>query len=252
MSSDAPTRNRGGRAATGSSLSAVGVLALAAWSSPVSASFAAASPLSAHRNAVYPSRGAYTVKVAPLPGLGRVLVNGQGRTLYILSSESGGKVTCTDPNGCTKFWPHTKLARGVKHGVAASGARASLLGMTKAINGDRYLTYGRSRWPLYTFAGDTGPGGAKGEGITSFGGTWHAITPAGTPVMSVVGASTPAASPTTTAPPTTSPPPPPTTSPPPAPTTSPPTTAASGIPQGNGGDHDGDNNGAPSDGDGSV
>jgi type IV secretory pathway VirB10-like protein len=72
--------------------------------------------------------------------------------------------------------------------------------------------------------------------------------------------------PPTTTPPTTVPPPPPTTAPPvaPAPTTvppPPPTTAppvapppavVNGIAQDNGGDHDADNNGGPSDGDGNL
>ena len=249
MSSDAPTRHWAGRVVTGSSLGAAGVVALVAWSSPLSASFAAASPTSAQGHAAHPWRATYTVKVAAVPGLGRVLVNGQGRTFYILSSDRGDKVTCTDANGCTKFWLDTELPRGVKHGVAGSGARASLLGTTRAIDGNGLdLTYGRSHWPLYTFAGDTRPGEAKGEGVTAFGGTWYVITRAGTPVMNGVSA-------TTSSPPTTTPPPataPPTTSTPAAPTTSAPSTAPSGIPQGNGGDHDADNNGGPSDGDGDV
>ncbi len=73
--------------------------------------------------------------------------------------------------------------------------------------------------------------------------------------------------PPTTAPPTTVPPPPPTTTtvpppppttttvppPPPPPTTTPPPPAViNGITQGNGGDHDPDNNGGPSDGDGNL
>ena len=279
MSSDAPMRaRRTARPVACTILGAAGMTALAAWSSPFSASPAAASPLKAHHHATHALRAAYTVKVAAVPGLGRVLVNGQGRTLYILSSERGGKVTCTSANGCTKFWPEAQLPPRVKRGLAGHRARASLLGTTKASDGTRDLTYGRSRWPLYTFAGDQGPGQAKGEGITSFGGTWYAITGAGAPVTSATQASAPSTtSAPTTAPPTTSPPPtaPPTTSPPATapPTTSPPATAppttasppptappttspppppTTVIPQGNGGDHDPDNNGGPTDGDGVV
>ena len=62
------------------------------------------------------------------------------------------------------------------------------------------------------------------------------------------------------APPTTKPPAPPTTqppAPPPTPPPAPPMTTMSApppnpIPQGNGGDHDPDNNGGPSDGDGNI
>jgi hypothetical protein len=33
--------------------------------------------------------------------------------------------------------------------------------------------------PLYYFVGDTGTGEAKGNGITSFGGTWNVIAASG-------------------------------------------------------------------------
>jgi hypothetical protein len=58
----------------------------------------------------------------------------------------------------------------------------------------------------------------------------------------------PPPTPPTTAPTTVPPPPPPTTVPPVAP----PPAVVNGIAQGNGGDHDPDNNGGPSDGDGSL
>jgi hypothetical protein len=58
------------------------------------------------------------------------------------------------------------------------------------------------------------------------------------------------------APPATTPPAPPATTPPattpPAPPATAPAPTANPIPQGNGGDHDADNNGAPSDGDGNM
>ena len=34
--------------------------------------------------------------------------------------------------------------------------------------------------PLYTFAGDTAPGQAKGNGLNAAGGLWHEITTSGT------------------------------------------------------------------------
>ena len=33
--------------------------------------------------------------------------------------------------------------------------------------------------PLYTFSGDSGPGKAGGNGVSGFGGTWHAVTTSG-------------------------------------------------------------------------
>ena len=116
---------------------------------------------------------------ANIPGLGTVLINGDGRTLYYLSSEAGGKVTCTDANGCTAVWPDSELSPPVTAATAGPGVQASLLGTTKGPTGDTYATYGG--YPLYTFIKDTAPGQAHGQGITSFGGTWGALTPAGVP-----------------------------------------------------------------------
>ncbi len=44
--------------------------------------------------------------------MGTVLVNGQGQTLYMLTSEKGGKITCTAANGCIQAWPETLLTSG--------------------------------------------------------------------------------------------------------------------------------------------
>ena len=170
---------------------------------------------------------AITVDDADVDGLGSVLVNGMGRTLYVLSSESGGTITCTDDNGCTKVWPDTELPAGTTQGIAGSGVQASLLGTTKNASGDLYLTY--AGFPLYTFTGDTGPGQANGEGIMSFGGTWTVISPAGmqvappaSPATDTTLAGAPMTSSTDTTPPPTATAPPETTAPPR--TTAPPTT----------------------------
>lgn len=121
-----------------------------------------------------------TVAAANVSGLGTVLVNGDGRTLYMLSSEQGGKLTCTDANGCTKVWPDTELPSGVTSGVAGSGVDASKLSTVKSADGKLYLTYGG--WPLYTYTGDSGAMQSHGQGITSFGGTWYALNTSGQPV----------------------------------------------------------------------
>lgn len=127
-----------------------------------------------------------TVKAASVSGVGTVLVNGNGRTLYILTSEAGGKVTCTDATGCTKVWPDTELPSGVTAPIAGSGIDASKLSTIKGPSGSLYITY--AGWPLYTFSGDSGPNQAHGQGIQSFGGTWETLTVAGTPVTGAAAA----------------------------------------------------------------
>ena len=125
---------------------------------------------------------AATISTKSVPGVGTVLVNGQGRTLYMLTSEKGGKNTCTQANGCTQAWPETLLAHGVTTAKAGSGVQSSLLGTVKDTSGNLEVTY--NHWRLYTFAGDSGPGAAKGQGLSSFGGTWYVLNGSGNPVTS--------------------------------------------------------------------
>lgn len=140
----------------------------------------AASPAAAGASSATSTSSGVTVGARAVAGFGTVLVNGQGRTLYLLTSEKGGKVTCTDASGCTKIWPDTELPRGVTAAKAGSGVNASLLGTVTTADGARYVTY--NHWPLYTYAGDSAAGQAHGEGIVSFGGTWYLLNTAGNPV----------------------------------------------------------------------
>jgi predicted lipoprotein with Yx(FWY)xxD motif len=134
------------------------------------------------------SAAAVTISAKTVPGVGTVLVDGQGRTLYLLTSEKGGKITCTAANGCTETWPEIVLASGTTAPTAGSGVQSSLLGTVKDASGNLEVTY--NGWPLYTFSGDSGPGVAKGEGISNFGGTWYVLNSSGNPVTSTQSSST--------------------------------------------------------------
>jgi predicted lipoprotein with Yx(FWY)xxD motif len=128
------------------------------------------------------SAASATISAKSVPGVGAVLVNGQGQTLYMLTSEKGGKITCTQANGCTQAWPETVLTDGATTAKADGGVQSSLLGTVKDASGNLEVTY--NHWPLYTFSGDSGPGAAKGQGLTSFGGTWYVLNRSGNPVTS--------------------------------------------------------------------
>jgi predicted lipoprotein with Yx(FWY)xxD motif len=160
-----------------------GSLTLAACGSSGGGTAASSSPSAPAAGAA----AAYTVSAAAVPGVGTVLVNGSGMTFYLLTSEKGGTLTCTDDNGCTKVWPDTELPSGVTAPVAGSGIDASRLSTVKGPSGSLYITY--AGWPLYTFSGDSGPGQAHGQGIQSFGGTWETLSVAGTPVTAAAGSS---------------------------------------------------------------
>jgi predicted lipoprotein with Yx(FWY)xxD motif len=111
--------------------------------------------------------------------LGSALVNGSGRTLYTLSADRAGKVTCTS-SACTSAWPPVLLSAG-EHVTAGSGVDSSKLGTVKTPSGALQVTY--NHWPLYTFSGDSGAGQTSGQGINSFGGVWHPIAPTGQPIV---------------------------------------------------------------------
>ena len=57
---------------------------------------------------------------------------------------------------------------------------SSALATTEATSGASMVTVAGRR--LYRFVQDTAPGEVAGEGVKSFGGTWYAVSPTGTPV----------------------------------------------------------------------
>jgi predicted lipoprotein with Yx(FWY)xxD motif len=109
--------------------------------------------------------------------LGKVVVNGSGRTLYLFEKDKRGKSACS--RACAMYWPPL-----ITHGkpMAAGGARQALLGTIKRSNGSRQVTY--AGHPLYSYLLDTRRGQTKGEGSTLFGAGWDALTPGGKKIES--------------------------------------------------------------------
>ena len=122
------------------------------------------------------------LSTASVSGVGNVVVDGNGRTVYILTSGDHTNVPCTEDSGCTKLWPDLPLPSGVSTAKAGTGIKASLLGTKKSSDGETYPTY--NGWLMYEYTGDSGPGQAKGQRIKSFGGTWYVLSPSGNPVTS--------------------------------------------------------------------
>jgi predicted lipoprotein with Yx(FWY)xxD motif len=186
--------------------------------------------------------------------LGKILVDSHGRTLYLFKKDKGKKSACF--GSCAQFWPPLRAHGKPK---AGSGAKASLLGTTKRSDGAAQVTY--NGHPLYQFVMDKKAGDTNGEGVTAFGGTWFAVSPAGKQISrrpakragggSAAPASKPPAPAAAQPAPHVTPKPAPKPASPPAPKPSPPS-SSSGIPQNGGGDGDADNNGGPSDGDGGI
>lgn len=123
--------------------------------------------------------GGVTVNATTVGLLGTALVTSDGLTLYTLSADAGGKVTCTS-TPCTGIWPPLLVPTGGT-ATAGTGVNASMLGTVTTPSGAKQVTY--NKWPLYRFSRDTASGQSNGQGIKSFGGVWHPIAPTGQPIV---------------------------------------------------------------------
>jgi predicted lipoprotein with Yx(FWY)xxD motif len=107
--------------------------------------------------------------------LGRILVDGGGRTLYLFEKDKRGKSVCA--GRCASFWPPL-IASG--RPLAIAGAKASLLGTTRRVDGRLQITY--NHHPLYRFVKDVEKGQTNGEEVDAFGAEWYALSPTGAKV----------------------------------------------------------------------
>lgn len=110
-----------------------------------------------------------------ISGLGQVLTDSDGKTLYIFEPDAHAKVTCTGT--CAATWPPMTLPAGQK-ASATAGATSSMLGGDPNPDGGTVVTY--AGWPLYTYVADSAAGQATGQGINSYGGLWYVMSPSGT------------------------------------------------------------------------
>jgi predicted lipoprotein with Yx(FWY)xxD motif len=107
--------------------------------------------------------------------LGMILVDSQGRTLYLFQKDSGTTSACT--GACASAWPPLRVSG---QPTVGTGANASLVGTTTRSDGNTQVTY--NGHPLYLYAADQNPGDATGQGLTAFGAAWFTVSPAGNQV----------------------------------------------------------------------
>jgi predicted lipoprotein with Yx(FWY)xxD motif len=114
------------------------------------------------------SASSVTIKATSSP-LGTILVDQDGKTLYLFEADSQNKSNCS--GGCLSLWPPVAA-----NGKATAGSGVSS-GMIGTATGSSQVTY--NGHPLYWFSGDTKAGDTNGQGLTDFGGAWYAVSPAG-------------------------------------------------------------------------
>jgi predicted lipoprotein with Yx(FWY)xxD motif len=119
------------------------------------------------------SAPAYEVQARAVAGLGEIITDGKGFTLYMYTPDHHGPSQCA--GFCAQQWPPLVLPRGVVRPKAGPGVKAALLGTDRRSNGQLQETY--NGWPLYLWIGDSAPGQATGQADDM--GLWYAVSVTG-------------------------------------------------------------------------
>lgn len=118
------------------------------------------------------------VGVQTVDGVGDVLTNAEGMTLYTADVEKDGTIVCVD--ACAEFWPPLATA-GAEVPTTVEGIEGEF-GVLERPDQTKQLTL--DGHPLYTFAEDRTPGSVRGDGFEDdFGGqhfVWKIVTADGT------------------------------------------------------------------------
>jgi predicted lipoprotein with Yx(FWY)xxD motif len=104
-------------------------------------------------------------KVSSKEGVGKFLVDGKGRTLYVFKKDAPGESRCAGE--CLAKWPAYSGA-----GASGPGIDAKDFGTITRADGGKQSTYKGA--PLYTFAGDQAAGETKGHGVKE---VWYVAAP---------------------------------------------------------------------------
>jgi predicted lipoprotein with Yx(FWY)xxD motif len=107
--------------------------------------------------------------------LGRIMVNGQGMSVYRFDKDTANPSTTKCLGACAKKWPPVTIHTT---NLVLKGFDATLLGRIKRPDGAWQLTL--RGWPLYLYAGDTKAGVWKGQGLQ---GTWFVAAANGTKAL---------------------------------------------------------------------
>jgi predicted lipoprotein with Yx(FWY)xxD motif len=106
--------------------------------------------------------------------LGKILVDGNGRSLYLFEADTANKSNCS--GACLSSWP----ALTSDTTPATTGALTGKFATIAAAGGKRQVTY--NGHPLYLYAGDQKAGDTAGAGLNDFGAGWDVLSPSGSKI----------------------------------------------------------------------
>ena len=103
-------------------------------------------------------------------GLGTIVVDGKGMTVYQFDKDTQGGTTSACTGQCATIWPAVHAGSTMPTVNGVTGAVGTITGT----DGQAQLTL--NGWPLYYYSGDKAAGDTKGQGV---GGIWWVLSPAG-------------------------------------------------------------------------
>jgi predicted lipoprotein with Yx(FWY)xxD motif len=116
-----------------------------------------------------PSRtAAHSVLRVRSTSLGKILVDGSGRTLYLFEGDRANLSTLSAAGRAV--WPPFTSAGAIK---TRGGAQAAKLGTATGRGGARQVSY--NGHPLYYYVGDSKPGSVGGQHLKEFGALWYVL-----------------------------------------------------------------------------
>ena len=104
---------------------------------------------------------------------GPILVDAEGKTLYMFKPDTAGESTCYDD--CEANWPPPAVTGDITVG---EGLDAATFATVAGTDGSTQVKAGA--WPLYYFANDAAAGDVNGQGQ---GDVWYVVSPTGKPIQ---------------------------------------------------------------------
>ena len=110
------------------------------------------------------------ISLGAASGVGKVLVDSEGMTLYYFQKDQKGSGKSKCEGACAEAWPPLTTEGEPE---AMKGVKASMLGTIEREDGTTQVTY--AGWPLYTFVEDQKPGEDNGTDSKAFGASWYPL-----------------------------------------------------------------------------
>jgi predicted lipoprotein with Yx(FWY)xxD motif len=117
-----------------------------------------------------PEGEATPISLGEAAGVGKILVDSEGMTLYYFQKDQKGSGKSKCEGACAEAWPPL-ITEGEPEAMA--GVKTAMLGTIEREDGTTQVTY--AGWPLYTFVEDKKPGEDNGTDSKAFGAAWYPL-----------------------------------------------------------------------------